>query len=460
MRARRCVAVFACALALSGSLAHAQPGSSEDAFSQGAALGRNLAEKTGANNVQPVQSAPGTQSDAGAALANSIKARTLQPVPQAQAFSGQMLKKTTQGLEQNQKALEQAIADSGVQSGKAFLTDTDNGMPILPPGMTVQQASQYISHDWPERREKTAKVFILISLGMPQAVLKNLFAQVAASQVLRDETVFMLQGWADMPGGFQNTIMQAQELEPSGSYRSPVLIDPVWFESLHVTRVPAIVVANTDHNGMIMGDGLSVLDARDKIAQGKSIGQTFGRTWPITEMDALKTLQNAAKKVDLAKAQAQAQKTMWAQIAKQAPALPEVERSVSSTFDPSIMSARDIALPDGRVLVRKGQRINPLDTPLAWNTLRFIVFDAQKPWQVKQAQAWAKTYPNAHILMAEPPSTESGWLDIEHAFGGTPVKIIEPFVAQRLGVSAAPAMVWPDHDVLRIFVQGRPAKKQ
>jgi hypothetical protein len=97
---------------------------------------------------------------------------------------------------------------------------------------------------------------------------------------------------------------------------------------------------------------------------------------------------------------------------------------------------------------------------MPWGTLRYIIFDAQKPWQVAQAQQWAKQYPNARILMAGPPTTERGWIDIEHAFGGTPVRLIEPLIAKRLGVAYAPAMVWPQGDALKIWVKGAPRKEQ
>lgn len=450
MRGKRVVFGLIGLLCAASALAQSAP---TNATADGSAFGKALAQKTHPGVGVPVPDS------AGASLGAALKQRTEQRNAAGTAAGQAVLSTTQEAVIDNQNALAKAIAQSEASNGRAFLTDTYNGMPVVPPGMTVKQASQYVSHDWPAKREKTAHLFILVSLGMPKAVLENLFRQVAASPVLRNETVFMLQGWKNVPQGFQDTVALTQSLQPAGSYHSPVLIDPTWFESLHVTQVPAIVVANTDHNGMILGAGLSVLDAQARIQAGKDLGRTFGQTWQITEPDALKMIQDAAKKVDLAKWQNQARQSMWADLAKKAPALPEVAQTVSTTFDPSVIATRNLTLPDGRVVVRAGQRINPLDQAMPWNTLRFIVFDANKPWQVRQAQTWAKAYPNARILMAGAPDTEQGWIAIEHAFGGTPVKLIEPFVAQRLGVRAAPAMVWPDGHVLRVLVQAHPVKE-
>jgi conjugal transfer pilus assembly protein TraW len=450
MRRNRVVLALMGALCVAPAFAQSV---STSATVDGSALGKALAQKVHAGTGD----AP--KNSAGYALGALLKQRTEQGSAAGNEVGQDVLSTTQDAVMTNQTALATAIAQSEAQNGRAFLTDTDNGMPVLPPGMTVKQASQYVSHDWPAKREKTAHLFILVSLGMPKAVLENLFRQVAASPVLRNETVFMLQGWKNVPQGFQDTVALTQSLQPAGPYHSPVLIDPTWFESLHINRVPAIVVANTDHNGMIMGDGLSILDARSRIRVGKDLGRTFGQTWRITEPDALKMIQDAAKKVDLSKWQDKARQSIWPDLAKKAPALPEVAQTVSTTFDPSVIATRDLTLPDGRIVVHAGQRINPLDQSMPWDTLRFIVFDANKPWQIRQAQAWAKTYPNARILMAAPPDTEQGWITIEHAFGGTPVKLIEPFVAQRLGVRAAPSMVWPDGQVLRVFVQAHPVKE-
>ena len=417
----------------------------------GTAFGKELSARTHAQSV-----------NAGAAAF----VKSMQPASApAQACAGQdagkeMLRASQDAQKSNMNALSQAVAQSQVGNGAALLTDTLHGMPVLPPGMTLQQASQYVSHDWPRKREKTAHLFVLVSLGMPKAVLKNLFDQVASSPALQNETVFVLRGWGSEPQGFQRTVSELERLQPHGQYKAPVFVDPSWFESLHVTRVPAIVVANTAHNGMILGDGLSLLDARNRIAHAVDLSRAFGKTWAITEPDALKMIQDAARKVDLQKWQEKAKAGMWKNLAKNAPALPESAADMASTFDPSIIATRDVTLPDGRVVIHAGQRINPLDEPMPWGTLRYIIFDAQKPWQVAQARQWARQYPNARILMAGPPTTERGWIDIEHAFGGTPVRLIEPLIAQRLGVTYAPAMVWPQGDVLKVFVKGVPRKEQ
>ena len=132
--------------------------------------------------------------------------------------------------------------------------------------------------------------------------------------------------------------------------------------------------------------------------------------------------------------------------------LPESPKGDFLYHDPSMIVTRDIRLPDGRLVARAGQRLNPLDNPnMPWSTWRAVVFNASKPWEVRQALAWSQEYPSARLMMVAPPDTEAGYVAIEKRFG-RPVFVASPLVAARLGVPATPALIWPDHSQLAIRV--------
>ncbi len=363
-----------------------------------------------------------------------------------------------QGQAQTQgwlQRLQSAAATAG-EDPRAILRETVDGMPVLPPGMTAQQASMYLSHDWPEHRERTAHVVVLISLGMPKEVIRNLFEQVVSDPALRDQTMFLMQGWDNSAQGFQKTVSELHYLQPDGKYKVSIAVDPSWFEKLHLKTVPAVLVVNEPSMGMIEGDGLSIRDAVSRIRARKDLNKVYGHIWRVTEPDPMQELKEKVAHTNWQQVQAKASANMWQGVAAKSPGMPETPQSTTQYFNPSIVATRTIRLPDGRVVVHKGELINPLAQPLPWQSLRYISFNADKPWEIRQALQWSHEYPTAKIMMAAPPATTQGWAQLEQAFG-KPLFVLEPAVAARLGIQELPSMTWPHGLVLETYTQGIPA---
>ena len=135
--------------------------------------------------------------------------------------------------------------------------------------------------------------------------------------------------------------------------------------------------------------------------------------------------------------------------------LPDSRKGRYYTFNPSVVASRTITLPSGKVLVHKGQVIDPLTAyPFPW-TQSYIVFNPAQPWQVNQVKAWVGMYPNVVLMASElPPSwaAENALVKkLQH-----PVYGIYPSLAARLGVNRVPALIRPNGHVLSITVPKEP----
>lgn len=113
-------------------------------------------------------------------------------------------------------------------------------------------------------------------------------------------------------------------------------------------------------------------------------------------------------------------------------------------FDPSVRVPRDIVTPDGKVIARANEMINPLDyVPMSKH---LVFFDQRDQDQVKMAQSLIKKYEGRvkPILVAGEPLTltrewkqqvyfdQSGWL------------------VKRFGIRQVPALVSQEDKRIRI----------
>ncbi|MBV1686385.1 conjugal transfer protein TraW [Novosphingobium sp. G106] len=163
---------------------------------------------------------------------------------------------------------------------------------------------------------------------------------------------------------------------------------------------------------------------------------TIGRTWPITEPDALQEIEARASRQPSSMAAQFGARSDWSAL-KAASLGQTTQTRVRSVF-PFYTLAMDIALPGGKVLYPKGYTFNPL----AYVSLpqRLIVVDpADIGWAARTASLtdWI-------LLTAgrRPDSLQIG--DDALSLGerlGRPVFILEERVKQRLGLTVAPVIV-------------------
>jgi conjugal transfer pilus assembly protein TraW len=122
--------------------------------------------------------------------------------------------------------------------------------------------------------------------------------------------------------------------------------------------------------------------------------------------------------------------------------LPAAGEDRERLIDPTIVAAADILLPDGTVLVRAGDSVNPLDhIPF---TQRLVVFDAADSRQLAFVQALAAApseHPTTFLLTGL--SQRDGWAELERIMGvlDRRVYLLTPELRQRFALERVPAVV-------------------
>lgn len=193
---------------------------------------------------------------------------------------------------------------------------------------------------------------------------------------------------------------------------------------------------------MLLLCGLLVFPAR--------AGDRLGPSYPIGEPDMLEEIQGKLKALEKSGRMAELQQDAIAR-SKNSIERPKAVGGVTTTrkertfyFDPSWRVPRDIATPDGQLIARAGEVVNPLDHVPLSNHLLF--FDQRDATQVKRAVAILKKYQGAvkPILIAgEPLTLTRAWKrQVYFDQGGTLVR--------RFGIQQVPALVSQDQKRLRI----------
>ena len=172
--------------------------------------------------------------------------------------------------------------------------------------------------------------------------------------------------------------------------------------------------------------------------------ESLGPSYPIAEPDMLEEIQAKLKFMEKSGRLGQLQKEAIER-SKQSIERPDPVKGIVKTrqartfyFDPSWRVPRDIATPDGQIIARAGDRVNPLDYVPLSNHLLF--FDQGDPKQVKKAAEILKRFNGAvkPILVAgEPLILTRQWKrQVYFDQGG--------HLVRRFGIKQVPALVSQD----------------
>jgi len=215
--------------------------------------------------------------------------------------------------------------------------------------------------------------WIFVSFGMPMHEMK-----AAAEEAASTKSILVFRGVEKD----QNTGSVTKKLLPIVQKLKPVpgaVIDPTLFTRFNVTAVPTIV--ETDAEGKTRSArGLPGFDWLSKQEPGDH-GQK-GPIYGILEPDMIEEIQRRAANVDWEKQKTEAIANFWKK--QDEFNLRPAEKTRERTIDMTIVSTQDIFHPDGRLIIKKGDRINPQ----AMMPMRhaYIIFDATSKKQVAIAK--------------------------------------------------------------------------
>ncbi len=180
----------------------------------------------------------------------------------------------------------------------------------------------------------------------------------------------------------------------------------------------------------------------------------IGPTYPVTEPDLLKVIEQAVAKLEgsgeagriMIRAQERALKRMRSPAPVQG--LAKASRDGTVMFDPSVALAEDIVAADGSVLFRRGMRVNPLDHVRMPRAL--LLFDGSDPEQVGLAEILT----TRHAGGIMPVLVGGSWLDLTRDWKRKVYYDQGGALVRRLGIREIPALVEQSGRFLRISVFG------
>lgn len=277
------------------------------------------------------------------------------------------------------------------------------------------------------------EVFVSVSLG--EAALREIMEEASG----RVDVTVVFRGVPESVS-FAAGIRRIQSLVSGIEPAPTVVIDPTRFTALNVSDVPAIALLSDDRL-IATASGITGIDAfLAQVNSGKR--GNLGRLGPvraIAEPDLIAVMQQRIVSLDLAQKSAGAMKRYFDKA--EFVSLPSAEKPQARTVDPTVVVTQDIVDANGRVLVKAGRRINPLDGyPFS---ARLIVFDATSRSEREIARRVMHEGKFKAILLATRLDRESGWDGLKRVEDEmrAPVYLLTPEVRDRFGITHTVSIV-------------------
>lgn len=290
----------------------------------------------------------------------------------------------------------------------------------------------------PQRPVKAGRhVEVFVSLALGEAALRAILAEVAG----REDTVVVFRGLREgdrIPDMARRIHRLIAGMKPPPN----VSIDPPLFRKRGVQAAPEIVVADGEAVLLhVKGIG-SVLSALSMMDEGKAgdLG-TLGPTREIEEADLITVMQARAGALDLTGARDRAIKSYWQKARFEE--LPPATEFRDRTVDPTVIVTRDVRGPDGTLLARQGQTINPL-TFLPFRS-QLVIFDPTSEDQIRIVEVLLSKLDAGRpiTLMATRLDRGEGWEGLKRLDERLkrPVYLLTPELRQRFQLERVPSLV-------------------
>jgi len=277
-------------------------------------------------------------------------------------------------------------------------------------------------------------LFVSFSLG--ESALKGIFEEAAG----RDDVLLVFRG--PKPGQKLPALMaDLKRLLKSIDPLPNIVIDPTRFQRWSVSSVPDIVVEQKGKAQLhVRGvSSLSWLDEQLKAGKQGELG-TLGDVAEIVEIDLLEEIKRRMAAIDWKQKQQQAIARFWEQ--QKFEVLPVAQEDRDRSVDLTITAPRDLTAPNGQLIIRTGQTVNPLDKiPFG---LCLKVFDATVPAQVELIQQQCCHDKQARVMyLATSLPRQDGWEKLKHLENTmqAPVYLLTPDVRSRFQLQHVPAIV-------------------
>lgn len=293
---------------------------------------------------------------------------------------------------------------------------------------------------------------VFVSFSLSDALLKGIFEEASG----QDDALLVFRGpkpGQKLPALFADLKRLLKDIDPVPN----IVIDPTRFQKWAVSSVPTMVVeANEKALLQVRGvTSLSWLNNKLK-ADGKGDLGRLGDVYDIAEIDLLEEIKRRMVAIDWRQKQQQAIARFWDR--QKFEVLPVALEDRERVIDMTVTAPRDLIAPNGQLIVRAGQTVNPLDKmPFG---LCLVVFDATEAAQVQWVRQWSCQDKKARVMyLTTSISRQEGWdgLKALETSLNSSVYLLTPDVRSRFQLQHVPSLVEQTGNRLVVREQKLPA---
>lgn len=292
-------------------------------------------------------------------------------------------------------------------------------------------------------KPNTTQVLIFVSWSMGSAAVKQLLAEAS-----EDQSIVLVFRGVKKVEDMTNSLKEISALASQFNPVPRVMLNPTFFHKFNISQVPSVVLYD-EQNDKLIGKVVGLSDPiwlSRKVKESKEID--FGIKGPaiaIGERDIIEVMKERVMNIDWAKKKEAANLNFWKK--QQFINLPRATKSLSRALDPSIQVTDDILDGEGKILVKSGTIINPLDLKSFDKTI--IIFDPLDKSQlsvVKERNAELTKKGKPVMLLATQFDRSKNWdsyKEITQEFNA-PVFKLTSDVQSRFLINVVPSIVTAD----------------
>lgn len=301
-----------------------------------------------------------------------------------------------------------------------------------PNGATVAQGTQ---------------ILVFASKSMPNGDMRGLLEDAYRTPAMR---VVFLGG--EPRSGVAGLVNWLRRVGAGLSHLPAIEIDPPAFTKYHVRWVPeAVVVRDGKEVAHVAGVYQPQWIMRHATAKAGNLG-SYGTLYRPVEVNMEAAIKARIAAFNWNAYVHSAVHDFWRD--QVLPLVPHAKRPKTYLIDPTITITHNITLPNGTILARAGERVNPLQHMVF--TLHMLVIDASSAPQRAFARTFIALHPDVQVVVmstAVPSTSAHGWRTwarwstaIHHR-----LTLYSQAYAQRFKIQGTPSIIEGDGRYLKVM---------
>ncbi|WP_024608559.1 TrbC family F-type conjugative pilus assembly protein [Pseudoalteromonas sp. TAB23] len=308
-----------------------------------------------------------------------------------------------------------------------------------------------------KRRFSNQKIVVFASRSLGEQSLKDILGMASQNQ----DVVVAFRG-IPQEANLGEAMLEIQNVASGYSPMPNIVINPVLFTEYNVTSVPTIIARKEQSviAGQLPEEVARVLGLSNpnwlmnKINSGETGNLGIrGPIESISEPDLIELMKDRYAKIDWEEKKQNAVNNFWKKQTFRE--LPEAHNDRIRELDPTVYISKDITTPDGTLIARKGDLINPLNlTPFTQAIVVLDPLDKDQVKRVKEALPRINKIPGVKRItyIVTRLDKETGWDSYTKTTDtfDAPVFLLTPDVAQRFELEYVPSIITAQGKLFKI----------